>query len=324
MDTEKDIPSFGDALKGSGLYPLKAYGITTFQINLGKRCNQACKHCHVEASPIREEMMPDDVMDICIDILKRSDIPVVDITGGAPEMHPRYREFVEVVAGMGKKILSRCNLTILFEDGYGDLPEFFKHNSVEVVASLPYFRKEETDAVRGKGVFDRSVEAIRILNGLGYGKEGTGLLLNLVFNPAGAFFPPPQGALEIDFKRELLKRHDLHFNNLYTIVNLPVGRFADYLRRTSNYRGYMQKLVGAYNPVAAENVMCRSMVSVGWDGNIYDCDFNQMLGIPVNHGAPSRIGAFDMDVLKQREIMVGPHCYGCTAGSGSSCGGATA
>ena len=324
IEKGSNIISFDDSLKSVGLFPLKASGLGVFQINVGRLCNQACKHCHVEAGPKRDEIMGDEVFDKCLEVIEKSDIPVVDITGGAPEMHPRFRELVEKSSRAGKKVLSRCNLTIISEDGYGDLPEFYSDNSVEIVASLPYFRAEETDAVRGKGVYEKSISALKVLNEKGYGVDRSGLFLDLVFNPAGAYLPPPQKSIESDFKRELLKRHGIVFNNLFTIINMPIGRFGDYLHRTSNYEPYMEKLVSAYNRSAAENVMCRTTISVGWDGKIYDCDFNQMLGMPVNHGAPSQMQDFDMKSLVTREIMTGPHCYGCTAGAGSSCGGCTA
>jgi radical SAM/Cys-rich protein len=269
-------------------------------------------------------MMGDEVMEKCLNVIESTDIPVVDITGGAPEMHPRFRELIERGNRAGKKVMSRCNLTIMSEDGYGDLPDFYSDNGVEVIASLPYFREEETDAVRGRGVYKKSISALKVLNEKGYGAEGSGLVLDLVFNPAGAYLPPPQKSIESDFKRELLKRHGIVFNNLFAIINMPIGRFGDYLRRTNNYEKYMEKLVSSYNRSAAENVMCRTTISVGWDGKIYDCDFNQMLGMPVNHGAPSAMRDFDFESLMTREIMTGPHCYGCTAGAGSSCGGATA
>jgi len=318
-----NIIPFDERLKQDGTYPLKASGISVFQLNLGRLCNQACKHCHVEASPDRTELMSKEVINLCLDILAKSDIPIVDITGGAPEMHPMYCELVAKVSAMGKKVMTRCNLTICTEEGYEDMPSFYKKHSVEVLASLPYFKKEETDKTRGRGVYDKSIEALKKLNEIGYGIDGSELMLHLVYSPAGLYFPPSQQALEVDFKRELDARHGISFNSLYSMLNMPIGRFAQFLKRSSNYGAYMKKLESAYNLSAASNVMCKNMLSVDWQGHLYDCDFNQMLDIKVNHGAPSHISKFNSEVLKNREIMVGSHCYGCTAGSGSSCGGAT-
>lgn len=320
QERENAVP-FEEALKGSGLFPLKASGISVFQISLGKKCNQSCKHCHVDAGPNRTELMDSKTVDVCLAVLERSDIPTVDITGGAPEMHPQFRDFAARCRQMGKEVIVRTNLTILTEDGYTDLVDFFKENKLVVVASFPYFRKEETDAMRGKGVFEKSVKAIRRLNGVGYGREGSGLILNLMYNPSGAYLPPPQAMLEKDFKREMGKKYGLVFNNLLSLTNMPISRFRDYLKRSGNYAGYITKLVSAYNPAAAANVMCKSLLSISWDGFIYDCDFNQMLDLRVNHGAPSDIMEWDMKKLSERQIVTGLHCYGCTAGSGSSCGG---
>ncbi len=312
---------FDEKLKTSGLFPLTACGVGILQLNLGKKCNQACKHCHVAAGPARTETMDDETFERCLDILRNSNISAVDITGGAPELHPRYRELVKRCRSLGKTVMTRCNLTILMEDGHTDMVDFFREQSVIVMASLPYYKKRETDAVRGAGVFDRSIEAIRILNEAGFGVEGSGLILNLVYNPAGAFLPPPQPELENDFKRELEKRHSLVFNNLLTMINMPIARFQEYLERTRNYLPYVNRLVSSFNPDAAANVMCRSLLSVGWDGLMYDCDFNQMLEITVNHGAPAHVSDWDLEKLSGRQIMTGLHCYGCTAGAGSSCGG---
>ena len=322
MEQQHDkLTPFDEKLKTSGLFPLTASTIGILQLNLGKKCNQACKHCHVAAGPTRTEMMDDETFELCIDILQKSDISAVDITGGAPELHHRYRELVKRCRSLGKTVMTRCNLTVLMEDGYADMVEFFREQSVIVMASLPYYKKQETDAVRGAGVFDKSIEAMRKLNEAGFGVEGSGLILNLVYNPAGAFLPPPQPELENDFKRELEKRHSLVFNNLLTMINMPIARFQEYLERTKNYLPYVSRLVSSFNPDAAANVMCRSLLSVGWDGSMYDCDFNQMLDIRVNHGAPSHVSDWDIEKLSGRQIMTGLHCYGCTAGSGSSCGG---
>jgi len=262
-------------------------------------------------------------MELCLDILRNSDIATVDITGGAPEMNPNFIWFVEECVKLGRHVMVRSNLTLLTEPGYEDMPGFFAENQVELIASLPYYMEQNTDSQRGKGVFQKSVAALKKLNALGYGIEGSGLILNLVFNPGGAFLPPSQKALEADYKREMQKRYGISFNNLFTITNLPVGRFLAYLNSSGNFEMYMGKLVASYNPSAATNVMCRNILSVGWDGTLYDCDFNQMLGLSVNHGAPSHLKEFDISMLSKRQIVTGIHCYGCTAGAGSSCGGAT-
>lgn len=317
------LKPFDNSIAESNLYPLTSTGINTLQVNVGKLCNQACRHCHVDAGPARTEMMSRETMEICLDILRTSGIPTVDITGGAPEMNPEFRWFVQECVGLGCHVMVRSNLTILTEPGYEGLAGFFAENHVEIISSLPYYMEQNTDAQRGKGVFQKSIEALKALNSLGYGIEGSGLTLDLVFNPGGAFLPPSQKALEADYKREMHRRHGILFNNLFTITNLPVGRFLSYLRSSDNFDRYMERLVSSYNPCAAANVMCRNILSVGWDGRLYDCDFNQMLGITVNHGAPAHIRDFDHAKLTKRHIATGIHCYGCTAGAGSSCGGAT-
>ena len=317
------LKPFDKAIAESNLYPLTSTGISTLQVNVGRLCNQACRHCHVEAGPNRKEVMSKETMELCLDILRNSDISTVDITGGAPEMNPNFIWFVEECVKLGRHVMVRSNLTILTEPGYEDVPGFFAENQVEVIASLPYYMEQNTDSQRGKGVFQKSVAALKKLNALGYGIEGCGLILNLVFNPGGAFLPPSQRALEADYKREMQKRYGISFNNLFTITNLPVGRFLAYLNSSGNFEMYMGKLVASYNPSAATNVMCRNILSVGWDGTLYDCDFNQMLGLSVNHGAPSHLKEFDISMLSKRQIVTGIHCYGCTAGAGSSCGGTT-
>ncbi len=313
--------NFDAALKESKLYPLTATNIEILQINFGLLCNQSCKHCHVEAGPNRTEIITKETLEYCLGILRNSEIPTVDITGGAPEMNANFKWFINEVKNLQRHILVRCNLTILLETGFEDLPQFYADNKVEIVASLPYFLERNVDSQRGKGTFDKSIKALQILNNLGYGEEDSPLKLDLVYNPGGAFLPPSQAAIEADFKRELDKRYGAKFNSLFTIANMPIGRFVHFLERTGNYETYMQKLITAYNPQAAEGVMCRYTLSVGWDGNLYDCDFNQMLGLNCNHGAPNHIKNFDLDELKNRRIVTSLHCYGCTAGAGSSCGG---
>jgi len=322
MNNQTHLKPFDAILSESRIYPLTATGITIFQVNVGRLCNQLCKHCHVNAGPDRKEIMQKNTMEICLDIIEKTDIPTVDITGGAPEMNPNFRWFVKEFSKRGRHVMVRSNLTILTEPDYKNLPEFFAENKVEVIASFPHYLEQTLDRQRGNGVFKKSIEALKQLNSIGYGKQDSGLILNLVYNPAGAFLPPSQKALEADYKREMLKRYGVVFNNLFTITNMPIGRFLNYLRASQNYDAYMQKLTSNYNPNAASQVMCRYTLSVGWDGSLYDCDFNQMLGMKVNHGAPSNIKAFDITRLCKRQIVTGIHCYGCTAGGGSSCGGA--
>lgn len=315
--------AFDDALENSGLHPLTSTGIEILQVNVGKLCNQTCKHCHVDAGPDRTEVMTRETADLCVTALERAGIPTLDITGGAPELNPQFRWLVTEATRLGRHVMDRCNLSVLLLPSQKDLGEFLAHHKVEVVASLPYYMAANTDAQRGEGVFDKSIDAMRLLNNLGYGQEGSGLELNLVYNPVGAFLPPPQSSIESDFKRELLDRHGVVFNSLYAITNMPISRFLEFLLRTNNYDRYMQKLVEAYNPSAAASVMCRNTLSVGWDGTLYDCDFNQMLDLPVSYGAPLHIRDFAHDHLNKRRIVTGQHCYGCTAGAGSSCGGTT-
>ncbi len=317
------LPRFAERLKESQLFPLKPTSIETLQINVGKMCNQVCKHCHVDAGPDRTEIMTRETMAQCLAALAHPGIKRVDLTGGAPEMNPNFRWFVEEIRKLGKDVIVRCNLTIILHSSqYHDLPQFFAKHRVHVVSSLPYYSKANTDRQRGVGVFDKSIVALQKLNEVGYGKEGSGLELDLVYNPVGAFLPADEAGLERDFKRELDKLFDIRFNKLFAITNLPVSRFLDFLIESGNLEDYLTKLVHAYNPAAAAGVMCRSLVSVGWDGSLFDCDFNQMLeiGVVCRH---SHIADFTYADLVQRTIAVNQHCYGCTAGQGSSCGGST-
>ena len=315
--------SFEEKLNQNNLN-LRSTEVAILQVNVGKLCNQTCKHCHVDASPTRTEIMQRETIDACLKVLRKYKIPTLDITGGAPELIPDFRYFVTEAKKTGAKIMVRHNLTVMFEEGFGDLPEFFAENEVEVVSSLPYFMQQQTDAQRGEGVFDKSVEALKKLNAVGYGIEDSGLILNLVYNPVGAFLPPEQSAIEADFKRELKQRYDIVFNNLYTITNMPIARYLDWLRRSQNEKSYMQKLVNAFNPTAVEGLMCRNTLSVDWLGNLFDCDFNQMLEIPVTSEVGQTIYDFSPETFFNREIMTNAHCFGCTAGSGSSCGGTVA
>jgi radical SAM/Cys-rich protein len=314
---------FNENLARHGL-TLKSARVDTLQANVGKLCNQACKHCHVDAAPKRTEVMTRETVDACLRVLRDFKIATLDITGGAPELNPSFRYFVTEARKAKARVMARHNLTVMFETNQEDLPEFFKENNAEIVSSLPYFQEEQTDAQRGRGVFEKSIEALRRLNAVGYGVEESGLVLNLVYNPVGAFLPPPQTSIEADFKRELLNRYGITFSHLYTITNMPISRFLDYLRRSGNEERYMQKLVNAFNPSTVEGLMCRNLISVDWLGNLYDCDFNQMLELSVGPGLPQTIFDFDIDKFTARAIATGPHCFGCTAGAGSSCGGAVA
>ena len=316
-----DIPSMEMQLSNLGHFPLKARGVEVFQVNVGKMCNQVCTHCHVDAGPDRKEIMTKETMQEILDVLKGSSVSTVDLTGGAPEMNPNFRWFVEGITALGKRVIVRCNLTIILANPkYHDLPDFFKKHKINVVSSLPYFSAKRTDAQRGDGVFEKSIKALQMLNAVGYGTNDPDLKLDLVYNPAGAYLTGDQMALESQFKKKL-KEYDIVFNELFAITNLPVSRFLEYLVKTEKYQDYMDELVNAFNPAAALDVMCRDMISIGWDGYVYDCDFNQMLELKVN--GPQHISRFSEDVLKNREIIVNQHCYGCTAGAGSSCGGAT-
>ncbi len=316
---------FSDKLKQQNLFPLTTNKLEVFQINVGKMCNQVCKHCHVDAGPDRKEIMTRDTMQLCLDSIDKSGAHTVDLTGGAPEMNPHFRWFVEELTKSNKNIIVRCNLTIILANKqYHDLPVFFKKHKIEVVSSLPYFTASKTDSQRGDGVFEKSIQALKMLNEVGYGLEGSDLKLNLVYNPSGAFLPADQMALETEFKEKLKSLYNISFNSLYAITNLPISRFLEYLVRSENYDNYMEKLVNAYNPIAAENVMCRNTLSVSWDGFIYDCDFNQMLDMKIDTGYKfQHLSNFDVDSISKRNIKINQHCYGCTAGAGSSCGGNT-
>lgn len=318
---------FETALAASGLYPLRATKIEVFQVNLGKKCNLTCHHCHVDAGPDRTEMMPRPVIEACLAFLDRHQVPRFDITGGAPELHPDFREIVERGAATGAHVMHRCNLTAMLLPNYADIPELLARHRVEVIASLPYFQARETDSQRGSGVFDESIEGLRRLNALGYGNGTSGLELNLVANPVGSFLPGNQRELEIMWKRELQRRFGIVFDHLYTITNMPIARFLEFLDSKGQTVEYLTRLANAYNPTAAAGVMCRTTLSVDYDGTLSDCDFNQMLEIPVGRGEPQSIFEATRDggyeSLAAREVMVGPHCFGCTAGAGSSCGGAT-
>jgi len=293
------------------------------QVNVGKLCNLTCVHCHVNAGPNRKEIMTRETVDRIIDWLAKTDIPTVDITGGAPEMIPDFRYFLECVKALqpSRHIIDRCNLTILLESGYGDLAEFLAKRKVEIVASMPCYSAENVDAQRGEGVFEGSIRALQLLNSLGYGNDPE-LPLHLVYNPVGPFLPPAQEELEADFKRELAAHFGIVFNKLYTITNLPIGRFASYLRHNNKLEQYMQLLINNFNQATIDGLMCRNTISVGWRGEVYDCDFNQQLNMQWENGKRLFLWDVDPDQIDNREIMTGEHCFGCTAGAGSSCGGA--
>jgi radical SAM/Cys-rich protein len=309
---------FEEALADSGRSPLRTSGIEVLQVNVGKVCNQTCAHCHVDAGPDRRESMSAETAELCLDVLARHDIRTLDITGGAPELNPSFRRLVERGRELGRQVIDRCNLTILLAAGYLDLPEFLAAHRVEVVASMPCYLMENVDRQRGAGVFDRSIEALKRLNAVGYGRD---LPLTLVYNPVGPSLPPAQPTLEAAYREQLRGRFGIEFTRLFTITNMPISRFLDDLVRAGKLDPYMEKLIAAYNPIAADGVMCRTTLSVGWDGRLYDCDFNQMLDLGVNASSPRHIRDFDRDRLVGRRIVTGQHCYGCTAGAGSSCGG---
>ena len=313
---------FDEKLAEHGLKLLRAPRVEILQVNVGKLCNQACKHCHVDASPARTEIMTREVAEQVVASVARFRIPTLDVTGGAPELNPSFRFMVREARRLGAHVMVRHNLTVTFEPGQEDLPDFFREHSVEVVSSLPYFLERQTDAQRGRGVFDKSVEALRRLNAEGYGRVGSGLVLNLVYNPVGAFLPPPQASIEADFRRELSARYGVTFDRLYTITNMPIRRFLDYLRRSGNEERYLRKLVESFNPAAVGGLMCRNTLSVDWTGRLFDCDFNQMLDLGVAPGLPQTLADLDPDKFAAGPVATGPHCFGCTAGAGSSCGGA--
>ena len=329
-DTSESQYNFVNVLKQRNL-TLSPTSPETLQVNITMLCNQACHHCHVDASPKRTEQMDLKTIDKCLEILEECESMVnLDITGGAPELNPHFDYFVTGARKLNKHVMVRHNLTVTFDGNpqtgkdMSYLPEFFARNKMEVISSLPYYQEFFTDRQRGRGVFNKSIDSIRLLNEQGFGVEESGLQLNLVYNPVGAYLPADQQSLEKDFKKELKEKFDITFNNLFTITNMPIHRFRNQLERRGNYEEYMTKLVNAFNPTAAEGVMCRSLISVGYDGRIYDCDFNQMLGMQIYNGKPMSVFNISFDWLKQRDILFASHCFGCTAGAGSSCGGTTA
>jgi radical SAM/Cys-rich protein len=304
--------------------PLRAESIEILQINVGYRCNLECRHCHVEAGPLRSEMMPRPIMEQCLRVLRAHSISTIDITGGSPEMHPDFPWFLQECGFLKRRLLVRTNGVILLEKGYEFFIELYTRNRAEVIVSLPHMDSQMTNRQRGEGVFPKLIEAIRKLNAQGYGQDGTDLLLHLAHNPTGAYLPGSQASLEGRYRQVLKETYGISFNRLFCLTNMPIGRFLDYLRKTGNYEDYLATLVNTFNSAALKRVMCRTTLSVAWDGRLYDCDFNQMLSLPTDHGAPDHISAFDIDKLTNRRIVVSNHCYGCTAGAGSSCQGEVA
>jgi len=322
---EGELPLFKDKIAQTGQFPLRAKTLEILQINMGYMCNQVCAHCHVDAGPDRKEIMNRETMQQCLDVIAQTGAHTLDLTGGAPEMNPDFRWFVEAASAAGvKDFIVRSNLTIIRANKkYHDLPEFFAKHGVHVVSSMPHYTQGKTDKQRGDGVFNASIEALKMLNKVGYGMPGSDLKLDLVYNPSGAYLPGDQAALEKDFKKALDDDFGIQFNALFAITNLPISRFLDYLVASGNFEDYMYALVDAYNPAAVAGVMCTNTLSVSWDGYLYDCDFNQMLGLKVASKA-RHIKDYDTSLLEGREVVISQHCYGCTAGAGSSCQGTVA
>lgn len=319
---KEELPTFAQKIAQNTSAPLKAQSMEILQINVGYMCNQVCDHCHVDAGPDRQEIMTKKTMQDCLEVIKTTKAHTLDLTGGAPEMNPHFRWFVEEAAKVGiKDFIVRSNLTIIRANKkYYDLPEFFKKHQIHIVSSMPHWTKGKTDKQRGDGVFDASIEALKMLNKVGYGMPDSPLRLDLVYNPSGAFLPADQTTMEKDFKKALLKDFGIYFHQLFALTNLPISRFLDYLIASENYEDYMYQLVEAYNPNALQSVMCTNTLSVSWDGYLYDCDFNQMLGMPVNSKV-KHISQYNQELLEGRPIAISQHCYGCTAGAGSSCQG---
>lgn len=319
-------PDFAERLRSIGRWPFSPGSMRIFQINVGYMCNQVCKHCHVDAGPDRKEIMTRTTMEQCLRAIVESGVRTVDLTGGAPELNPEFRWFVRELHRAGvQEIIVRSNLTIFSANArFRDLPQFFGDHGVRVISSLPFFSADRTDRQRGDGVFARSISGLQALNAVGYSRPDSGLVLDLVHNPVGAFLPSGQKELERDFKRILERDHDVHFDKLFSITNMPISRFLEFLKASGNFDDYMTRLITSFNPAAVDGVMCRDTISVGWDGRLFDCDFNQMLDLPVASEAPQHVSEFDRAALEKRRIVVDQHCFGCTAGAGSSCQGEVA
>ena len=319
------LPTFKEKVKNSNIQQVRPKGLEILQVNVGYMCNQVCSHCHVDAGPDRKEIMTQETMEQILQVLRNSKINTVDLTGGAPEMHPQFRWFVEKIRKTEvEEIIVRSNLTIILANKkYNDLPEFFAEHKIHVISSLPFYKRNKTDRQRGDGVFDSSIKALQMLNAVGFGLPNSELQLDLVYNPSGAFLPGDQKALELDFKKALDEDFNIKFNLLFTITNLPISRFLDYLIASENYEEYMHALVDAFNPSAVGKVMCTNTISVSWEGFLFDCDFNQMLDLKVD-STIAHISEFNSTALDDRKIRLSQHCYGCTAGAGSSCQGSIA
>ena len=327
--TDKPIGQQRQAVRQPFIEKIDARGglqrrtIDTLQVNMGRYCNLACIHCHVESGPTRTEMMSAETVDAVLRFLANSNIPTLDITGGAPELHADFDHLVASARQLGRRVMDRCNLTVIFEPGKEYLPEFLRDHEVELVCSLPCYSRENVDKQRGKGTFDASIRALQRFNELGYGQPGSGLILNLVYNPVGPHLPPPQEKLEQDYKDILKEQFGIVFNHLYCLANMPITRYATHLRLRGEYDRYLELLETHFNNATLDQVMCRNLISIGWDGSVYDCDFNQVLDLPMTGAAGERlnIDSLALDQVINRPIVVGDHCYACTAGAGSSCGG---
>ena len=317
------MQAFAEKIHSNG-GAFKRRAVDVLQVNLGRYCNLACIHCHVESGPTRTEMMSRETVDGVLRFLASTNIPTLDITGGAPELHRDFDYLVESARTLGRHVMDRCNLTVIFEPGKEYLPEFFKEHAVELVCSLPCYSQENVDKQRGKGTFDASIRALQILNQIGYGQPDRDLILNLVYNPVGPHLPPPQAQLEQDYKCILREQFGILFNHLFCLTNMPITRYATHLKLRGEYDSYTALLEDNFNPSTLEQVMCRNLVSIGWEGSVYDCDFNQMLDLPITDADGKRlhISSMTLEQVVNRAIIVGDHCYACTAGSGSSCGGA--
>lgn len=317
-----ELPTFAKKISQTNQFPLRPKKLEILQLNLGYMCNQVCEHCHVDAGPDRKEIMTWETMQKCLEVIKNTGAHTLDLTGGAPEMNPNFRRFVEQASLAGiNDFIVRSNLTIIRANKkHYDLPEFFKKHNIHVVSSMPHWTRGKTDKQRGEGVFDLSIKALQDLNAVGYGMPGSSLKLDLVYNPNGAYLPGNQASMEKEFKSVLLEDFNIQFHHLFAITNLPISRFLDYLIASDNYEEYMYQLVDAYNPNAVQNLMCTNTISVSWDGYLYDCDFNQMLDLKIASKA-THISQYNESILSHRNIVISQHCYGCTAGAGSSCQG---
>ncbi len=313
--------SFAEKLSRTG-HILSRRGVDVLQVNLGRYCNLACIHCHVESGPTRKEMMTRENVEAVLRLLGRTQIPTLDITGGAPELHADFAYLVASARALGRRVMDRCNLTVIFEPGMESLPRFFKLHEVELLCSLPCYSRENVDQQRGKGTFDASIRALQLLNEIGYGQAGSQLILNLVYNPAGPYLPPPQDRLEQDYKMILGEKFGIVFNRLYCITNMPITRYATHLKLRGEYERYRELLESNFNSATLDQVMCRNLISIGWDGSVYDCDFNQMLDLPLADASGKiHIASLTLEQVEAGQITIGDHCYACTAGCGSSCGG---